>query len=158
GQIEQLQRQINPDKPAPPGACKLSGAVAGDVVHLRAEFEFETDKPKAKIALGCQKAWPTGAKLDDDGRLPLLSALGEEGLVVQVETPGKHKLILDMDVPVVSPEGRGTDRGFELGLPQAAITLLEQLDLSDQVAEFRVAGRTASIPAKWLNSKSANRQ
>src|SRR5262249_14149704 len=74
------------------------------------------------------------------------------------ETPGKHKLILDMDVPVVSPEGRGTDRGFELGLPHAAITLLEQLDLSDQVAELRIAGRTASIPAKWLDSKSANRQ
>ena len=151
--IEQLQRQVNPDKPVPPSICRLRGSLDGDVVHIQAEFEFETEKPKARVALGCQKGWPTAAKLDDGSRLPLLSTTANEGYVIQVETPGKHKLILDLDVPVIAKEQKSAERGLELDLPGAALTRLEHFDVPAAVQELRIPGRDP-ILAKELSSKN----
>lgn len=157
-QIDQLKRQINPDKPMPPSSCRLSGRLettgSGEFVHIQAQFGFETDRPKTLIALGCQKACPTAVTLDE-GRTPLLPPPDEEGYVLQVDTPGKHRLTLELDVPVTN---RGADRGFELNLPRAAITLLESFDVPDTVKELRISGRATAIPTKELNSKSSPRQ
>lgn len=157
-QIDQLKRQITPDKPVPPSSCRLTGRLEttgiGDVVRIQAQFGFETDRPKMLIALGCQKAWPTAVSLDD-GRTPLLPPPDEDGFVVQVDTPGKHRLTLDLEVPVTA---RGAERGFELNLPRAAITLLEAFDVPDAVKELRIGGRPTSIPSKELSSKSSPRQ
>src|SRR5207249_3025102 len=63
-QIEQLKRQIKPDKADLPSACRLSGQADGDLVRLRARYEFRTDRPKALVVLGGARAWPLSATLD----------------------------------------------------------------------------------------------
>src|SRR5262249_25453504 len=78
----------------------------------------------------------------------------DDGYFVLVEKPGDHTLTLQMDVPVEGEPGK-SERGFELGLPRAAFTSLEQFDLPAQVAELRIPGHPAT-PAKQLHSKSAS--
>jgi hypothetical protein len=138
-QIEQLKRQAKPDKPDLPSACRLTGRVEGDLVYLQAQFEFRTDRAGALVNLGCQRAWATDARLD--GQLPWLR-LGDDGYLVQAEKPGEHKASLDLVLPVVTKKGaKGADRGFDLDLPRAAITTLEQLDLTEGVSEVRLGNR-----------------
>lgn len=155
GQLDQLKRQASAEKGEFRGSCKLSGRVEGDLVHMKAQFEFATRRPREIVPLGCQKAWPTAVALDD-GKLPLLQTAGDDGFAVQVETPGPHRLVLDLDLPVSTRgAGKANDRGFELGLPRAAITLLESLDVSG-VNELRVGNR--NVPAKLLDSRDGQRK
>lgn len=159
-QIDQLKKQTNPDKPETPSRCRLVGKVDGDLVHLQAQFDFETRKKKALVALGCQKAWPTGAVLDD-GKLPLLPPPGDDGFVVQIEHPGTHRLTLDLDVPVITRGGKGADaktadRAFEMGLPRAAITIVDSLDLPDIVKEVRFG--TRPVAARDIHSRTNPRK
>jgi hypothetical protein len=138
-QLEQLKRQAKPDKPEVPSACRLKGRVENGLVYLQATFEFRTDRPGAMVALGCQRAWAMDAKLD--GHLPWLR-LGEEGYYVQVDKPGAHQASLDLVVPLVAKKGvNGADRGFDLDLPRAAITTLEQFDLPDGTTAVRMGNR-----------------
>lgn len=162
-QIEQLKRQVerqrgpNRAEVELPTECKLSGRVEGDVVRLQALFKFETRQPKTLVALGCLKAWPTAATLNE-GRLPMLPPPDDDGFVVQVDTPGQHRLTLDLEVPVASRGSKGADRGFDLGLPRAAITTLDSLDLPETVREIRITGRRDPIAAKEINSKNNARR
>jgi hypothetical protein len=150
-QAEQLKRQGRQFR----GKCLLSGRVDGDVAHLRAQFEFKTYQPRESVPLGCQKGWPTSAALDDD-QLPLLSSRGEEGFVVQVDKPGPHRLTLDLEVPVTARGTKGSERGFEMGLPGAAITVLDHLDLPANIRDLRVAGRSLT-PAE-IHSRNDKRK
>ncbi len=144
-QIEQLKRQLKGQKPEPPSACRISGKVEGDRARLRVRYEFRTERPGAVVALGCQKAWPTAATLD--GRLPALQAT-DEGLQLQVETPGAHQATLDLDLPLAPrAAGKGSESGFDLDLPRAAIVLIDQLDLPATAAEVRVGGRVVRARA-----------
>jgi len=159
-QIDQLKKQTSPDKPETPSRCRLTGRVDGDLVHLQAQFDFETRRKKALVALGCQKAWPTAAVLDD-GKLPLLPPPGDDGFVVQVDQPGPHRLTLDLDLPVTTrgskgSDAKGTDRGFDMGLPRAAITIVDALDLPDPVKEVRFGQR--AVVARDLSSRSGQRK
>ncbi len=153
-QLEQLKRQANPDKPEPPSSCILTGRADESTVYLQAVFQFETRRPKTSIALGCQKAFPTAAVLDD-GKLPLLPPPGDDGFVVVVETPGNHRLTLDLEVPITGQSGSATDRGFELFLPKTVITRLEQFDVAGSVRDLRINGRwvTASTLASGTNPR-----
>lgn len=137
-QIAQLKDQAKPAKPGRPSSCKLSGQVDGELARFQAEFELHTDRPKAQVSLGCQRAWPRTASLD--GHLPLLLS-EDDGLVVQVDTPGNHRLTLELAVPLLARGLKGTERGFDLGLPRAAITILENFTLNSAVPEARVNGR-----------------
>jgi hypothetical protein len=139
-QVEQLKRQLKTDKPEPPSVCKLTGQVEGDQARLKARYEFRTDKPRALVSLGGVRAWPTAASLDDN-QLPLLQQ-GDDGLVVQVETPGSHQLALDLTVALAPRGAKGSDRGFDVGLPRAAITVLESFDLAADVPEVRLGSRS----------------
>lgn len=153
-QIDQLKKQLKPDKPPFEGWCKLRGRVdATDVVHLQAQFDFVTRKAKTVVPLGCKTAWPTAATLDDE-QLPLLIP-GDDGFSVQVEKAGNHRLTLEMDLAVGARGLKGTERGFDLPLPGAA-TLLEHLDLPPAVRDLRIAGR--SFQAQDLNSKTDKRK
>src|SRR5205807_6330337 len=96
-QLEQARRLARAEKPDLPSVCKLTGQVDGDLVRLRARFEFKTDRPRALVNLGCARAWPTAATLDD-GQLPLLQP-GDEGLLLRVENPGTHTVTLDLALP-----------------------------------------------------------
>jgi hypothetical protein len=139
--IDQLERQAKAAKPEIPSACKLTGKLAGDLVQFQAQFDFRTDRPRAQVALGCQRAWlKPGATLD--GQLPLLLT-GEDGQVlVQVEKPGVHQVSLELELPLAMRGVKNLERGFDLGLPRAAITTLDQFSLPRSVAEVRVNGRT----------------
>jgi hypothetical protein len=160
-QIEQLKRASTPDRPEAPSRCKISGRVEGDVVSLTLQYEFETRKRKALVALGGQKlpgasaAWPTAVVLDD-GRLPLLPPPGDDGFVVQVDAPAMHKLTLDVELLVTPRGAKGGERGFELGLPRAAITTIDFLDLPDSVQEIRSNSRT--LAARDLSSRNGQRK
>lgn len=141
-QVEQLKRQLKPEKAEPPSVCKLSGRVEDDQVRLRAHYEFRTVRPKTLVALGTARAWPTAATLDD--QLPVLLP-ADEGLAVLVETPGSHHLTLDLAVPITTRGAKGSERGFDVGLPRAAVTMLESFDLPGDMAEARVAGRLTPV-------------
>jgi hypothetical protein len=137
--IEQLERLASPGRPETPSTCKLTGQVDGDLVRIQTQFEFRTDRDRAVVGLGCQRAWPKpGATLD--GQLPMLLA-GDDGLTVQVEKTGVHQMTLELEVLLASKGTKGMEQGFDLGLPQAAITMLEQLTLPRAVTEVRVNGR-----------------
>jgi hypothetical protein len=158
-QIAALKRQAGLQKETP-SSCKLSGRVDGDLVRLTAEFEFRTAEPRALVSLGCQKAQLSAAALDD-GRLPILPPPGEDGFVVQVDTPGQHRLQLEMELPITA---KGTDRSFDLNLPRAAINVLEQFDVSGSVSELRITSVEDKrqfqqvVPTKTLNSKNEQRR
>lgn len=130
-QIDKLKKQASPE---PPSSCKIAGRVDGNIVHLTVEFEFRTLQPRTLVALGCQKAQLSAAVLDD-GRLPLLPPPGEEGYVVQVETPGQHRVVLTMDLPVTAKE---TDRSLDLNLPRAAINILDHFEIPGALSDVRV--------------------
>jgi hypothetical protein len=118
---ERLSRLEAPARAEPPSTCKLSGRVAGDVAHLRAEYDFRTDAGRARIALGCPQAYPTEAKIDNH---PPTLRWGADGLSALVDEAGDHHVVLEMDLPLVARE-RGADRGLDLDLPAAVTTTLE---------------------------------
>src|SRR5262249_24713880 len=131
--IAALEARLKPDKPGPPGSCRISGRVEGNVVQPTVQFGIRTTAPNTLVALRCGQGLPTDARLDR--RLPLLQC-GNDGLTVLVEEPGEnHQLPLEMDVPLTA---RGvTERGFELDLPRSAINSLEML-LPETVKEVRL--------------------
>jgi hypothetical protein len=144
-QIEALRKQLAAEKAAPPGGkCELEARLEKrglqTVVKLRASFEFRTLAPRSVILLGCQKAQPVDAKLDD--KLPLLFA-GEKGLSVLVETADKHQLQLDLELPL---QPRGNEVGFEIGLPGVPITLLS-MEAPKGVDKLVLSRRKAGAPA-----------
>ena len=61
---------------------------------------------------------------------------GDDGLTVQVDAPGPHKLTLDVEVLVTPRGAKGSERGFELGLPRTAITTIDFLDAPEPVQEL----------------------
>lgn len=145
-EIRALKARLKNEK-LQPHSCKIVGRVDGDFVLLQADFAFETDQPKRTMILGLQ-----GAHLLEegslDGQAPLLD-LGPDGFVAQVEKAGKHHLTLKLKLPVTlkrtGTPGTGTERGFELGLPGSAVTLLA-LDLPQSVQEVRWNDQPAQ---KW---------
>jgi hypothetical protein len=148
--IDQLERQIRTPPTEVPSTCRLTGQVEADVVRFQAQFDIRTERPRAVVALGCQRAWlKPGATLD--GHLPLLLA-GEDGQIkVHVDTPGVHQLTLELETPLGAKGAKGLEQGIDFGLPRAAITTLEQLTLPRQVAEVRLNGwsvRTKAVDAQ----------
>src|SRR5581483_6224136 len=98
-----------------------------------------------------------GANLIDEGELDLHLpnlAFGDEGLVVKVDKEGVHKMRLSLKVPVSlrrsGVPAAGTERGFELGLPGAAVTTLA-LEVPESVKEIRWNESLAKRqgPAGW---------
>lgn len=136
-QIELLRRQLKPERPLAPSVCKLNGRIEDDVVRLRAQFEFRTERPRVAVALACRRAWAVSAMMDD-GQLPVFQPFGDDGYVIFVDSPGTHQVTLELALPV---QTRSSDRLLDLDLPRAAITVLEQLDLPGTSVEARVGGR-----------------
>jgi hypothetical protein len=139
-QLEQLKRQNKSDKPLHPSICRVTGRVAEELAQLQVQFEFRTERPSTLINLGCRKGWPIAAHLD--GELAFLQE-SDDGYVIPVEKAGIHKAILELRLPVVSRRGaRAGSRGFDLDLPGAAISLLDQLDLPNVAADVTVGARS----------------
>ena len=146
---EQAKRLATPDKPESPSVCRLSGRIetrgTQEVAVLRAEFQFRTATPRATVLLGLQKGKPVSATIDD-GKLAVLSSVKEDdGFVVQVDAAGEHRVVVDLEAPVVARGPKGGERGVDLGLPGAAITTVERLALPPGVTRARLGGRNYGI-------------
>jgi hypothetical protein len=124
-QAAQLRAATNPDKPAVPSVCRLTGQVKDNLVLLKVQFEFPTSRPNTTVALGCTQG--KGKAIALDGKTPLCQFSTEDGYVIQVEKPGDHQVTLELEVGLV---GKGAERGFDLDLPRSPITSLD-LDLGD---------------------------
>jgi hypothetical protein len=134
-QFNLLEKQLKKDK-TPPSVCKLSGKFDGDAVTLKAEFAFAVTGPQM-IFLGLKNGF-----LVDEGRIddavPHLEAT-DDGYFVLVDKSGPHRLTLNLRVPVIAKKGvatTGNERGFDLGLPGAAVTTLA-LQLPGGVKDIR---------------------
>ena len=123
--IDALQKQLAAATPTAPSSCELDGKVERHggtaVVKMCAAFKFRTDG-RAVVFLGLGKARAVEAKADD-GKLPLLAAT-PSGLSVQVEAAGEHGITLELELPLTARGTKGSDVGFDLGLPRAPITTL----------------------------------
>src|SRR5581483_2398187 len=117
---------------------------AEDVTALHAEFQFRTAAPRTTVLLGLQKAKPVAATMDDGKLAALVPVKEDDGFAVQVETAGEHRVAVDVEVPLAARGTKGSERGIELGLPGAAITVLERLELPAGVTRVRLGGRTLS--------------
>lgn len=156
-EIARLRRQLAKPRLLTPAQCLLKGKVDGTLVHLGAEFEFETDQPDTLVRLACGQAQVTAASLD--GRAPRLSHPGRpasrsrtaeaadtgreaaaspaDGFVVEIDRPGRHALTLDLLLPgTATPTGQG----LVLDLPRTAVTRLE-LELPPGSRDLRLGGR-----------------
>jgi hypothetical protein len=127
-QIEKLKAQLEANKPFAPSTSKLSGKVEGDLVRLKAQFVFVTDRPNVTVFLACGQAQIENPAMDDR---PAQIRYEPDGWAVQVEKSGDHRLTLDL---TLKTQPRGAGRGIELDLPRAAGTSLE-LELPAQVKE-----------------------
>ncbi|HXG08510.1 MAG TPA: hypothetical protein VNK04_01855, partial [Gemmataceae bacterium] len=152
-EIARLQKQAKPERPITPAVCRLSGRVEGDLAHLRAEFEFLTERCGTLVALGCLQGQPTAVSLD--GRLPALQYT-TDGYVLLVDEPGPHKAALELDLPVTSRGTGGNFRGLVLDLPRAPVTTLE-LDLPASVKEVRVGRTGTALATKPQEDKQRSR-
>lgn len=136
-QIDALEKKLKKDK-VPPSACKLSGRLDGDVATLHAEILFATTAAQTTVFIGLKNGFLLDEGRIDDG-VPHIEST-EDGFIVHVEKAGAHRLSLDMRVPVVVKRtissAPGNDRGFDLGLPGAAVTTL-MFDLPVSAKELR---------------------
>jgi hypothetical protein len=136
-EIAQAKAKGRPEEVVP-GECKLTGAVEGDVIRLHAEFKFVTERNREQVLLACRMGRPTAVALD--GGLPVVHPTSR-GLVVAVEKKGEHAASLDLEVSIGPKGDRGSERGFELDLPGAAVTNLD-LVMPDSVAQAAVGVST----------------
>jgi hypothetical protein len=130
-QIEKLKAQVaqlTADRPVAPSTCQLAGKVEGDLVNLKAQFVFATERPNVAVYLACGQAQIANPTIDDR---PAQIRYETDGWAVQVDKPGDHRLTLDLALKL---QPRAVGRGLELDLPRAASTSLE-LDLPPQVKE-----------------------
>ena len=139
-EIAQSKAKAQPEETVP-GECKLTGKVEGDVVRFQAEFKFLTERDRESVLLACRLGRPSAIALD--GSLPIVHPTSR-GLVVLVEKKGEHSAKLDLEVPIGPKGDRGSERGFELDLPGAAVTSLE-LTVPASVVEAAVG---VSTPAR----------
>lgn len=151
---EQAKKISPADKPEPPSICRISGRIETrgerDVAVLKIVYEFRTTVPRTMVALGLQKAKPINATTGS-GQMPVLMPLkDDDGFAVRLDSAGEHKVIVEVEAPVTARTAKGGDRGIEMGLPGAAITTIEKLELPPGVNRARIAGR--NVAARQLIS------
>jgi hypothetical protein len=142
--LDRIARLEGSPRAEPPSSCKVAARVAGEVVRLHVEYGFRTGPRRTRVALGCQQGYPTEAKID--GHFPVLR-WGADGFTAQVDEPGDHQLVLEMDLPLLV-RGKSAERGFDLDLPAAATTTLEMQDLPAGVRRAVVRPTLREAPAR----------
>jgi hypothetical protein len=151
--LEKIARLEGAGKAETPTTCKVSGRVAGDVAHLKAEFEFQTGSRRTRVALGCTQGYSTDARIDN--HLPKLS-WGPDGFSVQVDEAGDHHLVLEIDLALSARE-RAAERGFDLDLPAAVATTLElELPPGVKKAVVRTTGKRTTSQDEFKTEAPAN--
>lgn len=146
-QVAKLQAQLAAQQPNRPRSCELEvrietrGRLA--IAKIKATYKFSTTQARSTIFLGCKNAQPVEAKLAD-GKAPLL-LVTDEGLAVQVEQPGDYQLQLDLDAAIVARGTKGTEYGYEVGLPAAPITLFA-MDAPSGVKRYTLTTKSNRAP------------
>ena len=92
------------------------------LVRIKTTLRFKTSTSRSVIYLGFQNAQPLDPKIDD-GKLPLL-VKNEQGLIALIDSAGEHTLKLELETPLISRGSKGTESGFELGLPGCPISMM----------------------------------
>lgn len=158
--IKTLERQLKGNRKSP-SACKLYGKLDGDFLAFRVEYVFSTEQPKTIVPLGLQ-----GGLLTEGGDLdklaPFLDLDKDDGFTARIEKEAsRHQLTLNFRVPVKKSASGGIERSIDLGLPGAAVTILD-LVLPAGVKELRWNGTAEKplTPGRWQigleKSKSLN--
>lgn len=145
--IEQLKKQVAPDKHQIPSKCQITGQVElrgqQEVVAVHAVFEFVNSTARSTWFLGLRRAAAVAAKLDNS-KPPALQP-GAEGLVAAVDGAGAHVLTLDLELPVQS-RGKASERAVTLNLPGSPITVIEQFKLPNGVPSARLKPLAPNLP------------
>ncbi|MCS7021717.1 MAG: hypothetical protein NZU63_07820 [Gemmataceae bacterium] len=154
-ELEQWRRQAASRKLVTPSLCVVRVRIEqrGEqaVAVIRLSHSFRTSVSQAVVFLGGRKGLLTAATLDGT-RLPALES-NEEGYTATVETAGEHTLVLDLESPI-TPRGAKGEVGFEIGLPRAAITILQweapgqeiqRLNLVTRLTDPNQPGRPAEV-------------
>jgi hypothetical protein len=131
-EIERLRSRLRADRPQPPSMCELKGKIEGQLVQLDVTYQVVTEKPGIVVALGFKQAQLD--RLTLDGKTPLVRPPDAEGITVQIEKPGDHRLEAHYTMLL---SVSGPTRSLEVDLPRAASTGLE-LHILGEVKELRV--------------------
>lgn len=129
---EQLKKLSASDRSEAPSVCRLELHRDADAefARVRAHFHFRTESARSNVLLGLENCRPVKASLEG-GKLPSLVTAPIGGFQFVADSVGEYRLLVEAVIPLTnSPQAR---RGFKLGLPGAAITILERLDLPTDV-------------------------
>src|SRR5207249_2222001 len=94
--------------------------------------------------LGFRRASAVAATLDGDKAAAL--QWSPDGFSLVVDTPGRHTLAMDLELPLQSRSAKGGERGVVLNLPGSPITVIEQFELPAGVESVRVGPQVATAP------------
>ncbi len=131
-EVAKLERQLQQARQFAPinKELTLTGRVHGGLAELKAVFEFDTDKERSVVALGCRQALPTAIRVDD--KVARVVSPPGEPLAALVEGKGEHKVTVEMLLRLreqAAPRPGARDgapadplEGFELDLPLSPVT------------------------------------
>ncbi len=145
-EIDRLRARLRPDRPQPPGFCKIEGKVEGAQVHLDVTYDVRTERPETVVALGCKQAKMSG--LPPDNANPLVKYTETDGYTVQIEKAGTHRLTYRyvMGLSVLG----STRSSLELDLPRSAGSTLK-LHVPGEVKELRINDQPLDKTLTWKN-------
>jgi hypothetical protein len=123
-----------------PAVCRLQVRVDPETnnVRITAHFQFRTESSRSTVALGLNKSRPVATK-SSSSPTPALTPASDGGYQVTAAAAGEY----DLTVETVSnsQQSGAYNRQFECGLPGAAITILESLELPPLAVRGRVNGQ-----------------
>jgi hypothetical protein len=137
-EIERLNKLLEARQPTPVSSWRVSGKVRANLVELKISFTFVTTRDRAVVSLGCTRSQNLTVSLDGKPA-PLLNL---DGLVLEVETAGKHEAVVEalMALREIAPSGpaprpplaveplQGSHKGF-------LCQLFGQFAIADQIVD-----------------------
>lgn len=125
--------------PEPPSVCRLALTydAARDRVRATARYQFKASAPGTAVLLGLQKTQLVSARYDTDRLAVLGTAKESGGFTVTADETGELRLTVEADAAVVARGPQG-ERGCEVDLPGAAITIVDRIGLPDTARRVRI--------------------
>jgi hypothetical protein len=153
-EVERLNKEL---QPAPVSSWRVTGKVKGNVVELKIVFSFVTTRDRAVVSLGCTRSQNVAVSLD--GKLaPLLNL---DGLVLDVESAGKHEAVVESLMALREMIPSGTPRpsltaeplqGFDLDLPKTPVTAVD-IELPAGLKNLEINGKQLDDTMTLTNNR-----